>query len=260
MPKTWYVKAANRIKDGDSLEVIEKKNFYNSICSNKKPYFFMYNYSSLKTEYDKYVKSAENICYVSFGVTLQDLLNSVELDEEESVFVENYYKYMPLDASPGTINRICWRIEDEFSGKKLPSFKTFDYECLKSGAQYTQQEYDEVFGIYGEYLAIMKEISKNVATGEKKTVEVELAKRYFVEKCDELCIDKYKLCDIVIDICYTTNKSKQFAWDICGDTIVNNLLKKHDFKLSFPKADKNGDIIFNGEKFSMTEIKIGGEQ
>ena len=40
MPKTWYVKAANRIKDGDSLEVIEKKNFYNSICSNKKPYFF----------------------------------------------------------------------------------------------------------------------------------------------------------------------------------------------------------------------------
>ena len=48
MPKSWYIRAENRINEDDSEEEIERKKFYQPICADKKPYFFIYNYPSLK--------------------------------------------------------------------------------------------------------------------------------------------------------------------------------------------------------------------
>ena len=60
-------------------------------------------------------------------------------------------------------------------------------------------------------------------------------------------------------MCYTKSKnSKQFAWDICGETFIKNLLKRNGYKISYPELDENGDIEFDGMRFSMkeTEIKV----
>ena len=74
---------------------------------------------------------------------------------------------------------------------------------------------------------------------------------YFKERCDILNIDKDELCDIVIDLCYSSNNSKQFAWDMCGEQIVHNLLERHNNRLSYPERCGDGDILFKGEKFRM---------
>ena len=42
--------------------------------------------------------------------------------------------------------------------------------------------------------------------------------------------NKYKLNNMIIDICYKNNSSKQFAWDICGDVILENLFKRNNYK------------------------------
>ena len=62
-----------------------------------------------------------------------------------------------------------------------------------------------------------------------------------------------------MDLCYSKSKySKQFAWDICGDMFIQNLLKRHNYQVTYPILDDNGDIEFDGKHFSMkpAEIKI----
>ena len=60
-------------------------------------------------------------------------------------------------------------------------------------------------------------------------------------------------------MCYSKSKySKQFAWDICGEVFIQNLLRRKNYKISYPTLDDNGNIEYLGMKFSMkeTEIKV----
>jgi hypothetical protein len=59
-------------------------------------------------------------------------------------------------------------------------------------------------------------------------------------------------------MCYTNNKSKQFAWDVCGDIIVRNLLKNNNGTIQIPVASIDGAFVFKGDGFTMQEIVVGG--
>lgn len=259
MPKTWYVKSANRIKEDDSDEIIAKKEFYNRICSNKKPYFFMYNYTNLKTEYKNYESEADFVTTVKFGKHINELLNSEDLTQEEAEYVKFFYKYAPLDCSPGTINRICWQLEKIFDNQDEIKDNFFDYSILKSGIQYSKQNYNQVKYIYEEYKKTTKRIAQELNEGEEFSTCMQNAVDAFKEQCEALCIPNKELCDIVLDICYLSNNSKQFAWDICGDIIVENLLEKNNNEFFFPIKDESGDIEFRGDKFLMKRVMTEGE-
>ena len=76
------------------------------------------------------------------------------------------------------------------------------------------------------------------------------------EKCLEVCGNEEMLCNIVVDLCYNTNKSKQFAWQICGDIMVRNLLRHRDNILSFPLQSEDGDFTYKGLTFKMEVVEI----
>lgn len=82
--------------------------------------------------------------------------------------------------------------------------------------------------------------------------------RNFRQRCAEICSNEEQLCNIVLDMCYKNNKSKQFAWDICGTQIIENLLNKKDRKLHFPVMDENGSIEFGGKRFRIETTEIEG--
>ena len=255
MPKTWYVKAANRTNSDDSDEIIAKKQFYQRICSDKKPYFFMYNYSNLKTEYDRYFNDTDSSVKLRFGKNLNELLNSDDLTEEESDSIERFRKYSPLDMSPGTINRICWAIEREFDGDKFFEQIEFDKNILKSGADYNNTDYKKVEKIYHEYLSSLKSASRS-----SEDVDIQIITEFFGNECRLLGLEDDVLCDILIDMCYTSNKNKQLLWNYFGDIIVKNLLKNSNNTLKFPVLDEeNGDFSFKGHNFSMHCINIDKE-
>ena len=67
-----------------------------------------------------------------------------------------------------------------------------------------------------------------------------------------------ELCDIMLDICYKKEGSKQLAWDVCDKQIVQNLLKRNEGCINFMEADKDGDTEFNGYKFTMKQKVLGG--
>ena len=263
IPSEWLQQRLFKIKDEDDDIVIRDKQINANIAAETKPWFFIYRYSHIKAELDKYIKSVKSNCKIRFGKSLDDLYRSENKSEEEQLFIYNYEKYMPVSRAPGTMNRICWRIEDEFQTTDvLPNVK-FDSSILKSDAVYTQEEYGSVKQLYDEYNKSMqlflKGIKKNDSLKEERDVFINQTIDEFSSACHSVCPNIEVLTNILVDVCYTSSKNKSFAWDIAGEQIFNNVLKNNNNIINYPIKDEYGDIEFCGKKFSIHTQQIGGE-
>ena len=263
VPKEWLSSRSFRINDGDDETTVVDKQVNANIAAETKPWFFIYRYSHLKNDLDKYLKSVKSNCKIRFGKNLDDLYAAEHRTEEEDAFIYNYEKYMPVSRAPGTMNRICWRIEDEFESMDvLPDVK-FDYSILKSDAGYSQEEYDTVRLLYDEYNKSMqlflKQKKKNDLGDDEVGFDIQQLKDVFMDECTKACPNSESLANIVVDICYTSSKNKTFAWDVAGEQIFNNVLKNNGYVIKYPVKDDNGDIEFCGRKFSLYSQQIGGD-
>lgn len=260
MPKHWINNSENKILDTDSDEEIKKKRFNQRICAEKKPYFFIYNYNHLMKEYKQYIETSNKSCIRTFGVSIEELEKSENMTDEQKNFIDWYYKMMPLIMSKCTMNEICRYVEKQ-DFKLSSSFPDFNTEIIKSGNVYEENEYKTIKNklkkVYSEYnkkiYLFNKEISKD-KNSDKNVIESQRKnfKNEFRIDCINICEDYVMLCDALIDICYLNNNSKQFVWDICGKQIVQNLLEKNDYKITYPVSDKNGNITFCGNRYSLT--------
>jgi hypothetical protein len=71
-----------------------------------------------------------------------------------------------------------------------------------------------------------------------------------------ICPSNASQCNILLDLCYRKSCTKQFVWDMCGDTIILNLLMNSDRVIKFPIFDIEGDIAFAGNRFSFIEKRL----
>ena len=263
IPKEWLESRLSKPKDGDDEVILKKKEVDYNIAAEIKPWFFIYRYSQLKAELDKYMKSVKSNCKIRFGKTLDDLYASDDKTEEEEAFIYNYEKYMPISRAPGTMNRICWRIEDEFKTTDVLPDVEFDRSILKSDVEYSQEEFDAVKSVYDEYnknmQIFLKGIRKNDSDKTERDIVISQLKSEFSNICYSICPNSRVLTNIVVDICYTSNKNKSFAWDMCGNEIFKNVLVNSNNKIQFPIKDENGDIEFCGNKFSLFTKRMDGD-
>lgn len=256
MPKEWYdYHAAKKSKD---------KDFNLKILADKKPYFFIYNYPTLMQEYRKYIENSNKNCLMRFGMTIEELINKSKKNKDEKLFLKYYYRKLPVFMNNSTMNKICWRLEEIFDKyKDSLNDMNFDYTILKSKVEYDNTNFNKVKELYNEYLLRLKQYmqtsSVNKIDEEDNKVMRHIFKESFKERAYEICNNADELCNIVLDLCYTNNSSKQFAWDICGDIIINNLLKRNNYTIQYPILDKNGYIEFSGEKFSLYTKKLTNE-
>lgn len=263
VPKEWLDSRMFKIKDDDDPYTINEKLINANIAAEIKPWFFIYRYSQLKSELDKYIKSVKSNCKIRFGKSLDDLYSSEDKTEEEKAFIYNYEKYMPISRAPGTMNRICWKIEDEFKTTNVLPNVEFDYSVLKSNTEYSNEEFILVKQLYDEYNKSMqlflKGIKKNDSSKEEReTFTVQLLDQ-FSNACNVVCPDQKVLTNILIDICYNSNKNKSFAWDIAGESIFQNVLNNNGNLIKYPIKDENGDIEFCGNRFSLHTQWMGGD-
>lgn len=263
IPKEWLESRLSKPKDGDDETILKKKEVDYNIAAEIKPWFFIYRYSQLKSELDKYMKSVRSNCKIRFGKTLDDLYASRDKTEEEEAFIYNYEKYMPISRAPGTMNRICWKIEDEFKTTDVLPDVEFDRSILKSDAEYSQEEFDAIKELYDEYnknmQIFLKGIRKNDSDKTERDIVISQLKNEFSNICYSICPNSRVLTNIVVDICYTSNKNKSFAWDVCGNEIFKNVLASSNNKIQFPIKDENGNIEFCGKRFSLFTKRMDGD-
>ena len=261
MPDTWYNWISNKLSKAKNSET--KKQFWinRKIIADKKPYFMQYIYPSKRAELNKYNKTNNEKCLMRFRITLEELIKKENKTKEEEHFVYCYYDRMPLGTAPCTINRICKKIEELFDGSFINTENDFDYSILKNDVKYTNTMFNKIQKIYESYKKETQNFVQYAKTERLKSddrqIQKYLLKEQFKEKCFKICPNEDELCNIVLDLCYSKSKnSKQFAWDICGEIFIKNLLKRNNYRISYPELDENGDIEFNGMHFSMKETDI----
>lgn len=263
MNPEWYVWSANKIDyDNDSEEEIERKKFNQSICAHKKPYFFQYNYLSLKRDYDKYVKISNENAISIYKKTLYEMLHSENLTAEEKRFIENYKRKLPLDESPSVMNKICWAVEK--ATDDLNFYNSSGYSCynLSSGVMYNKEIYDVIKVICDNYRSSIKKESKNILTKNENSSEfaqnTSEVLDYYTKEMHIQCPNEEVLCDILIDLCYGNTKKEKYSqeilWAACGNVIIDRLLKSHNYKMRYPVKSDNPDFICCGTGFIMQEI------
>jgi hypothetical protein len=105
----------------------------------------------------------------------------------------------------------------------------------------------------------LKQKNQNEFGDDEVGFDITHLKDVFIDECSKVCPDVEILANIVVDLCYTSSKNKTFAWDVAGEQIFNNILKNNEYIIKYPVKDENGDIEFNGNKFSLYTQQIGGD-
>lgn len=261
MPRNWYDRhSASAIEDD------EEREFYLSIIADKKPYFMRYIYPDLMKRYNTYLSNTDKKCLREFRMSVGELLAKPEdeLSGEEKEFLFYYNALIPVGNNDCVGNRICRKVEDQFDrylAKHKDDHADFDYSIFKSGCEYTNSQRDAIDRIRNEYFVKSRTF---VRQREKRRYD-EDADRFtrkamideFRAACEKVCSNAAQLCDIVLDVCYAKDGYKQFAWDMVGEQMVENLLMRSGGLISYPVPDENGELEFRGRRFSFVEKGYG---
>lgn len=274
MPKYWRSLRGLRIeREKDDKDTILRKEFLKSISVHKKPYFFIYNYDSLRGQYNRYIKSSENSCMCEFGMTISELKAKEYKTDAESEFLKFFETFYPVDRSECTINTICWYVEKHaHSPEQADNKSKVDIkELLKSpNRTYDDNRYYRTKRLlrkeYDIYRVGLKELvshltSENVHGVEKQRIINDYTKSY-VLKVNCICPDEEVRCDAMLDIAYSTNKSKKFVWELCGAQIIRNLLERHNNTVTIPIKVYEGetpDFTYQGNGYVMVRKDLSLE-
>ena len=267
MPTYWYTYRDCMLREGDDAATKAQKDFNRKIVAENKPYFMTYVYPQLRTKYNDYVKGANGKAarvFRKYGIkTVEDVRNRKRKTKAMRDFLGYYDEYIPVGIHPCTINRICWQAEKELGSqsKRVITSTDFDYSILKCGSRYTKDLYNKLAMLYCEYHNAMNRIQRKIREEKvSKWIDVDERTMFvnsFKIKCAEICTNEQDLCDILIDMCYKTDGMKSFVWDVAGDIIVRNLLKRKNGIITYPaKADGYADFTFAGKDFVMKTMEV----
>ena len=262
MPKEWYDYKVNKITEEDSLEEIKIKERNLKLMVNKKPYFFIYNYKPLQSKYNVFMKNVNNNCIIRFGLTYEELSLKEELTEAENQFLQSVKYKSPVFTNPSAMNRICWYIENTFKDVKLKVNKDdsdFDKHLyMTNNKKYTNKK-DKVKSLFKDYKKKQQEYLNSCGldiTKEEKKLNREIFIEGFRQEANEIYSNSEDLCNCLVDLLYDSKANRQFVWDMCGEQMITNLLNKNDNKYTYPVKCNDGDIEWDGIKFTMEECKV----
>lgn len=265
MPRSWYDFHANKLPDNPTEEDIKRREFGIRILADKKPYFMRYIYPTLMKDYNTYIKNTSVKCIREFRIGLDELLamDEGERTERQNEFIRYYHSRMPVGMNDCVMNKICRRFEAEFDGylKLHASKEDFDFSILKDeSSEYTKTQYYTIAKLYSqhnEWLQAYRQMQKKLRldNSESRDADAHNMNRVFQQEYFKVCSNASVLCNIVVDLCYRKIGSQQFAWDLCGADILQNLLRRNDYMLHFPEMDPDGDIVYCGNRFSMKGVK-----
>ena len=265
MNPMWNTLQACLPSPDDEEKLVSLKLYNKSICAYRKPFFFIYRYNTTKTEYDKYVRKVDSRLKQKYHISLNELLAAENLSEELLREKKMFYNRCPVDMSPGTVNRIAWAINKKFEEFHSLPRVAFDKNILKSNVEYSRTDLYKVKDIYKDY----RDAIKNLATKTKYDeiddendgiVNKEAIDLVLKGKFHEACSNEKMLCDILIDLLYDKPNSKGVVWDICGDTVIDNLLQKSGYMIQYPEAvESDEEFSCCRKKFIMKNLYVGCE-
>lgn len=259
MPKGWHDRhAISNIEDED------KRELYHSIVADKKPYFMRYIYPQLMKQYNTYITNTNKNALRRFQMTVDEMMAmpAGKLNEEQLTFLKYYQSRLPVGTGDCVMNRICCAFEKEFDGYigKGSGVSKFNYGIMRSDAEYLTYQFNQIKKLYEDFNRRLQSYSifSEYERVDDSIVAMEMSAmcEEFRRECDIICPNRNALSNIILDICYTRSSTKKFAWKMCGDDIIGNLLVNQDYLISFPAENASGDISYCGKRFRVISKRI----
>ena len=251
VPREWY--------DYRTVKDIDDDGYTLSLLANKKPYFFIYNYKHLRNDLKKHENDFEETCESNFGISLNELIKKENKTDEEKMFVDRYFNKMPVSFANSTMNRICWKLEEELDGlQKALKDVQLDTSIFTTDKKVSKKLYNQAQELYEDYkISVKKSIKRS---GNKNKEEVIQSKMslvfYYKEKMEELFSGNYELMtNCLVNMLYNKPVSKQFVWDLCGNHMLNKLSKDNENKINIPVESEEG-IEWQGVKYSIIKEEL----
>ena len=218
MPKCWY-----QLRECET-------DFDKSIVCENKPYFMSYIYNKDRAVIRNYNKDCSIKSIRTFRLELEELFNIKEEDltEAQKEFIFYYNKYLPILDNKCTMNKICRHMERQLNGTVSEvAEKGFDPNILKSKCPTDKKIEKQIGGLYKEYRKRAFDLVQTSLTIRLEIGDIilyrHMFRKEFEDRAREICPNEDILCNIVVDICYKTNGTKQFAWDVCRKQLIKNL-------------------------------------
>lgn len=245
----------------------EKIKFENSICCDKKTYFFGYVYPQKMRELKSYKKRYKNLCRMKFGMKLPELQGKEDKTEQEKKFIRDYYKYMPLFNSNCAMNNLAKYIEDfEFSKNKTEKY--FDYSCLMSDRNREFKpaickkiktiitDFKTSYAVYTKSYCYDRDYNFfSDAAKENRSSYFDELFNNFKEILEEVLSNEEELVDYMIYVYYNQLPSvdRVLLWQVYPDVILNNVKKNSKCHYELEESDDGQD--FFGKKFVLKEVQ-----
>ena len=263
-PKHWY--KYQKVKPEDTDDIKAKKELFNNILIEKRPYFFIYLYRHVKDEYKKYVNGRNEYSRVMFGMTINELRNKKNKSEEEKVFLSKYDNFLPVINTPCEMNKICWRMERFQSELKDELKVAYDEDCWKKYVSSFDLENDlykriknvviKYFKETEEYKLMGFDVSKNKFNEEEENRVYNIYSK-FKESMNDACSNPELLVNYLVPIfyCDLKSKNKDILWKCYGKYMFKNIKDNTD-KFIMPILNPKGNIDYLGKKFALREVLI----
>lgn len=259
----------NRIKEEDSQEEKERKQFLNSIVINQRVYFMKYLYPNYNKKYNEYKNSVDMI-YVrtKFRKKLDNILNDYKKDksllsEEELKFVKKYYDLSPFLETDCIMNKICWNMEKSIKTiKNIEIKKVSDNQIWLLKNNKIETNADKLKLLYNLYKKYKKE-KKNVNKKNRDLYNynyetIDQFNKYFRTLANEISTNGSELANMAVDICYIIHPkdNKSFLWNVFGEDLLDNIYLNKQDVVSAPFLSEKGKIEYLGNKYEMMKINI----
>ena len=251
VPREWY--------DYRTVKDIDDDGYILSLLANKKPYFFIYNYKHLRNDLKKHENDFEETCESNFGISLKELIKKKDKTDEERMFVDRYFNKMPVSFANSTMNRICWKLEEELDGlQKALKDVQFNTSIFTTDKKVGKKLYNQAQELYEDYkISVRKSIKRSGNKNKEEVIQSKMSLTfYYKEKMEELFNGNYELMtNCLVSMLYNNPVSKQFVWDLCGNHMLNKLSKDNENKINIPVESEYG-IEWQGVRYSIIKEEL----
>lgn len=267
-PTEW--KRREYIHDEDSEELKQHKYQHNRLVANKKPYFMIYIYDRVKNEYKEYKKKCERTCKEKFACTLNQLISKENKSKQESYYVSDYYRRMPVIKNRSVMNILCGMIEsidfkykrpkNDDNAEKMFS-RLYDYEIgvdneklAKLTALYAKFKKKRNFKFKNN---ILENIDFDAGQDDERKKLINEFYDGIRREAYEICSNQKELANHLVYIVYHLNPSdsKDFAWNIGAEGILETLESKSNKEIEIPMLDERGEEYL-GKKYSLRRVVV----
>lgn len=236
--------------------------------ADKRPYFFIHNYDKDKKEYRQFENMVDMYSVTHWNITGKQLLNMSEdklTDDQKDYLDYATKKYCKLSINDNsTMWKLTNRAEDRLKEVSMSRKGQNTKDLLKiEGFEPTKDIMTQVEGKYEIYIEKldkkMKDIKNNLIDKEEKRKDKMLALKESKEEMEIMLAlidaDDETICNALLEITYRKGSSCSLVWDLYGDLIIENLLKRHNYEMNIIVEDENG-TEFKGKKYSKQLVKI----